>query len=100
MAYLDKVSLLRYVEINDKLKLIDGLETPSFKKGDFIFHEGDVGNEFFIIEQGQCECIKVDPVNSDGYSQVRLLSDGDHFGEIALLKTSPELSACELYRLM
>lgn len=31
VAYLDKVSLFKNVEINDKLKLIDGLVTPSFK---------------------------------------------------------------------
>lgn len=67
VAYLDRVGLFKHVEINDKLKLIDGLVTPSFKQGDFIFHEGDVGAEFYIIEQGECECLKVDPEAQGGF---------------------------------
>ena len=41
---------------------------------------GDEGDCFFIIEQGECECI-----NANG-DQVRILKDGDAFGEIALIR--------------
>lgn len=67
------------------MKLIDGLKILEISKGEFVFHEGDVGEEFFIIEQGDCECIKASEDN-DSYTQVRLLGQGDHFGEIAILK--------------
>lgn len=41
---------------------------------------GDEGDCFYIIEQGQCECI-----NSDG-EQVRVLNSGESFGEIAIIR--------------
>jgi CRP-like cAMP-binding protein len=40
--------------------LIDGLKIKHFKLNDFVFHEGEQGEEFYIIEEGACECIKVD----------------------------------------
>lgn len=36
-------------------------------KGDFVFHEGDNGEEFFIIEAGECECLKVDREEQGGF---------------------------------
>jgi CRP-like cAMP-binding protein len=41
---------------------------------------GDEGDCFYIIEQGQCECI-----NADG-EQVRVLNSGESFGEIAIIR--------------
>jgi CRP-like cAMP-binding protein len=47
------------LETYDKLKLIDGLKLESFTKNQFIFNEGDDGDEFYIIESGELECLKV-----------------------------------------
>jgi cAMP-dependent protein kinase regulator len=70
------------LETYEKLKLIDGLKVKSYTKGEFAIHQGQQGEEFFIIEKGQCECIK----ESDGVSQViRVLGEGDHFGEISVI---------------
>lgn len=41
-----------------KLKLIDALTTKSYKDGEIIFNEGDEGKEFYIIEKGECDCLK------------------------------------------
>lgn len=49
-----------------------------------MFNQGDIGNEFFIIESGQCECLK--PTSDSDFEQVRLLTEGNHFGEVAILK--------------
>lgn len=68
------------------MKLIDGLKQQQFAKDEFVFHEGDTGEEFFIIESGQCECVKACSEEEDGYQQVRLLNEGSHFGEVAILK--------------
>lgn len=74
------------MEANEKLKLIDGLLVRNIPQGEFVFHEGDNGEEFFIIEQGECECLKVDKEADGGYQMVRVLGEGDHFGEVAILK--------------
>ena len=45
-------------------------------------HKGDKGEDFFIIENGQVDCIDI--VN-DSESVIRTLSVGNHFGELALI---------------
>lgn len=68
------------------MKLIDGLQMATIAKDEFVFHEGDNGDKFYIIESGSCACLKVDKEAESGYQQVRELSEGEHFGEIAILK--------------
>lgn len=58
LQYLNQVSLFKSLETYEKLKLIDGLKVHHFSKGEFVIHEGDSGEEFFIIEHGSCECMK------------------------------------------
>ena len=54
----------------------------NFEAGQHIFHEGDHGELFYIIEEGEVSCIK----EQDASQQViRTLSQGMHFGEIALI---------------
>lgn len=72
------------METYDKLKLIDGLVVRRFNKGQFVINQGDSGDEFYLIEQGQCECIKIDSKGQQ--KQIRVLSEGDHFGEVAILQ--------------
>jgi len=58
LAYLNQIEVFNTLETYEKLKLIDGLKVKTFKKGDFVIHQGKGGEEFFIIEAGQCECLK------------------------------------------
>lgn len=72
----------------DKLRLIDGLEVKQMGPGEYVFHEDDKGDHFFVIEEGQIECgfERKQPDGSTSFELVRTLSQGDHFGEIALIK--------------
>lgn len=83
LNYLNQVNLFRNLEVAEKMRLIDGLGTQEYQKGDFVFHEGDVGEEFFIIEQGECECLKEE---EGELTSVRVLTESMHFGEIAILR--------------
>lgn len=50
---------------------------------DFVFHKGDQGELFYIIEEGEVEC---GTEQADGlFDVVRTLGKGEHFGEIALI---------------
>lgn len=86
LTYLSQVSLFKNLETYEKLKLIDGLKMQIFKSGEFVFYEGATGDEFFIIETGECECLKTDKDQPDGYQQIRVLGQGSHFGEVAIMK--------------
>ncbi|RXZ82648.1 ATP-binding cassette domain-containing protein [Paenibacillaceae bacterium] len=57
------------------------------KDEDVVVTEGERGNKFYIIVHGKFEIIKRIP--GDEAQRVAVLQDGDHFGEIALLKDVP-----------
>jgi hypothetical protein len=55
------------------------LEVPA---GETIFHQGDHGDRFYIVDSGEIE------IEIDG-REANVLRPGDHFGEIALLRDIP-----------
>ncbi|WP_027086543.1 ABC transporter transmembrane domain-containing protein [Cohnella panacarvi] len=61
--------------------------TETCKADDIVIREGEEGNKFYIIVRGKFE---VSRSGSDGQPQrLAVLQDGDHFGEIALLRNIP-----------
>ena len=87
LEYLDKVELFKCLKQYDKLKLIDGLKVVQMSAGEYVFHMGDKGDHFYIIEEGQIECglENEQPDDLNSFEHVRTLNQGDHFGEIALI---------------
>jgi CRP-like cAMP-binding protein len=54
--------------------------------GDFVFEEGDLGTEMFIVHRGRVEVLK----NIDGgVTQLAVFEQGDFFGELSLLDDEP-----------
>lgn len=52
-AFLDPLS-------NEQIsKLAGALETLNYKDGDYVIRQGDVGDSFFIIEEGNVRCTQV-----------------------------------------
>ena len=82
LQYLNNVDLFKGLEQYEKLKLIDGLKVVHVEADEYIFHEGDHGDHFYIIEEGAVDCLKE---HEDGAEVVRGLSEGMHFGEVALI---------------
>ncbi|CDW80229.1 camp-dependent protein kinase regulatory subunit [Stylonychia lemnae] len=85
LSFLDKVDLFAKLERYEKLKLIDGLEPKKYYQTDFIFEEGEDGDYFYIIEDGEVECLKNSQCEPLEYINVRNLKSGEHFGELALI---------------
>ena len=40
------------------MQISDALKTATFKKGDYIIKEGEMGDVFYILEEGECEATK------------------------------------------
>jgi cAMP-dependent protein kinase regulator len=57
-GFLDQMKIFANLDRFQKLKLIDALTSKSYKDGEMIFNEGDEGKEFYIIEKGECDCLK------------------------------------------
>lgn len=60
--------------------------TEDFSKGEFVFEEGDLGTEMYIVHEGQVEIVQ----DFEGeQKQLAILDKGDFFGEMALLEDLP-----------
>lgn len=61
-----------------------------FAAGDYIFHEGDLGTEMYIVHEGQVEVL-----NRAGEEdhQIAVLEKGDFFGEMSLLEELPRAAS-------
>lgn len=67
--------------------------TESYAKDRTIIHEGDPGDKFYIIVRGKVDVLKM---NAQGENErVAVLSDGDFFGEVALLRNIPRTATVQ-----
>jgi CRP/FNR family transcriptional regulator, cyclic AMP receptor protein len=74
---------LSRAELVELAKVTEDLE---FDEGKVLAREGEIGHEFFVIVDGEVA------VTKDG-REIRTLSAGDFFGEIALIWDSPRRTA-------
>jgi ATP-binding cassette subfamily B protein len=51
-----------------------------------VFAQGDAGDKFYVIAHGKVEVVLERP---EGAERLRVLEDGDVFGEVALLRDAP-----------
>ncbi len=66
--------------------LLHQLEESSYCEGEVIFKEGDIGNHLYIVKSGEVKAIK----ERDGKALIQsYMTEGDYFGELALIMNSP-----------
>ena len=77
--------------------LVQAFESTSARKGSTIIQQGDKGDYFYLLAEGECEFCVDDQV-------VGRAAKGDSFGELALLYDAPRAATvkaatdCNLYR--
>jgi len=86
-VFLKEVSLLTNLENSERSAIADVLEPSYYEPGDEIIKQGDVGNDFYLLEQGEVE-VKAGGVTVMNYKR------GDYFGELALLNDEPRKATC------
>jgi MFS family permease len=79
IAVLQKVGMLRPLSMPAIENLAVHVDHFPVDPGEEVFHQGDHGDRFYVIEDGEAEVI------GDGRF-IRTLKTGDGFGEIALLR--------------
>lgn len=80
---LKSMPILKSLTTYDRAKLADALDTEFYEPGQVIVKEGDVGENFYLIEYGDCDVSKKDQ------GIVAHLKAHDYFGEVALLNDLP-----------
>ena len=76
--FLEGVPLFKSLEISEIHKIADALETIHFKDGQVVLKEGDAGDSFYLIEQGDALFYKSE--SPDKQQLVNEMKAGDYFG--------------------
>ncbi|ANQ11161.1 CAMP-dependent protein kinase regulatory subunit [Plasmodium coatneyi] len=80
--FLTHISILKDMDPYERSKVADSLKTKTFSDEEIIIKEGEPGDTFYIIIEGNALAIK-------GKTVIKTYSKGDYFGELALLKNKP-----------
>jgi MFS family permease len=81
LALIDSVPMLAPLSLAAKEHLAETLVPVDVAVGDVVVREGDPGDRFYIVGEGELEVVG---------ERLRVIAHaGDHFGEIALLRDVP-----------
>ena len=72
-SFLSSVPLLDSLTSGERARLADCLTGREYGAGEVVIREGEVGREFFMLEEGGAEVVK-------GGKVVKVLGRGDYFG--------------------
>ncbi|CAB4043460.1 cAMP-dependent kinase type I-alpha regulatory subunit-like isoform X2 [Paramuricea clavata] len=82
--FLEKVSILESLDKWERLTVADALEPVSFEDGEYVVIQGEQGEDFYIIVEGNAVVLQRRSAN-EPFVEVGRLGQSDYFGEIALL---------------
>lgn len=86
--FLQKVDILSTIDNYELMQVSDALKSATFEKGDYIIKEGESGDIFYILEEGECIATKQLEPGKPAEEILRYYS-GEYFGERALIKGEP-----------
>lgn len=81
-----QVKILSNIENYERAKLADAVKERKYKEGETIIKEGEPGEEFFIVTEGNASAYKTIEGKE---KKVMDYEVGSYFGEISLLKNEP-----------
>lgn len=87
-SLLKNVKILESLDDWERSTIADALEPCQFDDGTSIIKQGDIGDDFFIIENGEV-IVKQYKDNEKEAIVVNHLKTGDVFGEVALINQRP-----------
>ncbi|MFM9965442.1 MAG: cyclic nucleotide-binding domain-containing protein [Planctomycetaceae bacterium] len=98
--FIEKVPLFRGASPQLLREIAVELRAALFTPGDYVFRAGEIGRHMYFISSGAVEVVA-----ADGQTILSTLTDGDFFGEIALLAQRPRTASiraidfCDMYSL-
>lgn len=91
-TFLGKVELLESMDPYERSKIADALKPYRFKINEYVVKEGESGDTFFFVEEGEAIATKVlQPGKAPEI--VYKYKPGDYFGELALLRETPRAAS-------
>ena len=90
--FLKHVDILSNLGEDELLQIQDSIKPGLYHKGDYIIREGEMGDVFYILEEGTCVALKtIEPGKPP--IEVKQYTLGEYFGERALIKGEPRYSS-------
>jgi len=89
---LKSIPMLGKLTLEQSIMLADRLKVDDYRAGDIVFHMGEMGDTFYIIESGSVQVLAPEIHGASaqpGSHVINSLEAGDFFGEIALLRAVP-----------
>jgi CRP-like cAMP-binding protein len=90
--FLRQIDLFRGLSKQELSNIVDAVKERNFKDGEYMFRQGDAGEDFFIISKGVVTVMKS---HSHGAPELPVaeLSVGKFFGELALSTNMPRAAS-------
>lgn len=88
--FLRQFTILSSLNAKETKAWVEDMTEENFAPGDFIFHQGDEADKFYIILEGKAEVLKKE---EGAEKAVTTLRGGDFFGELALLTRKPRAAS-------
>ena len=85
---LKNVTVLQSLDQWELLTVADSLEPCHFASGERVVRQGEMGEDFYIVEKGTATVLQ-SKEGSEEEAQVGILGPSDYFGEISLLLKRP-----------
>ena len=93
--FLKKVDILSTIDSYELTQICDALKETTYLKKDFIIKEGDYGDIFYILEEGNCKATKTLEPGKPA-TEIKKYSVGEYFGERSLIKGEPRYANIEV----
>lgn len=90
--FLSQVEVLQTLDNYERSKLCDCLNILTFEAGERIINEGDKGNTFYLIIEGQAVANKRNPSNGIE-EEVYQYTEKMYFGELSLIRDQPRAAS-------
>uniref|UniRef100_A0A3Q3ERN4 cAMP-dependent protein kinase type II-alpha regulatory subunit n=1 Tax=Labrus bergylta TaxID=56723 RepID=A0A3Q3ERN4_9LABR len=96
-CFIESVPLLKSLEANERMKIVDVLGAKQFTDGERIITQGDGADCFYIVESGEVKIMMKSKTKADhaDNAEVELTrcSRGHYFGELALVTNKPRAAS-------
>nr|CAB3265159.1 cAMP-dependent protein kinase type II regulatory subunit-like [Phallusia mammillata] len=93
--FLATVPLLSTLTPEERMKVADAMVTKNYEDGDVILRQGDPADYFYIVIEGEVVIRRRgdDPSNPDNEVVLNTYTNGQYFGELALIQNQPRAAS-------
>eukprot|EP01038_Epipyxis_sp_PR26KG_P005579 gene5579-7704_t len=91
------VPLIQMLPRKERLEIIDKMKIKEYSDGEYIVVQDEIGEEFFIIQEGAVKIVeKRPPIEKGGmptYVTLTTLREGHFFGEMSIVTDAPRVAS-------